>query len=219
MAQATETKISTEAGESNEQAGRDESMRKAVRQSMASEQSFGRAGVAAARQGGEAVQQTTEAMKASTEATKEAAQRSMRELADGQRELLETAAGRFEAMSRRMASAAAEMAEDLRSFMLIPSGQMGDLRHFQDGVSGLVGGVVQTNLKMAQELMRISDPMKLFELQQRIGREYMGALMLGTGAFIRVAREATEQTLRPMEERIEQRCRQLNGGEHRAAAE
>jgi hypothetical protein len=221
MAQAPETKAATDVAEPNEQ-GRDESMRKAVRQSLAAEQSFGRAATATAttavRHGGEAVQQSTEAMKASTEAAGEAAQRGMRQFADGQRELLEAAAGRVEALSRRMASAAAEMAEDLRSFMLIPPAQVTDLRHLQEGMSGLVGGVVQTNLKMMQELMRVSDPVALFELQQRASREYLGALMQGTGAFIRVARQATEQTLRPMEERIEQRCRQMNGGERQHPA-
>lgn len=218
MAQAPETKISTESGESNEQPGRDESMRKAVRQSLAAEQNFGRAGMAAVRQSGEASAQTAEAVKTTAEVTGETAQRGMRQLAEGQRALMEAAAGRFETLSRRMAAAAAEMTEDMRSFMLVPPAPVTDLRHLQDGMSGLMRGVVQTNLKMAQELMRVGDPLALFELQQRMGREYLGALMQGTGAFIRVARQATEQTLRPMEERIEQGCRRMNGGEQQRAA-
>jgi hypothetical protein len=218
MAQAPDTKTSADPGDQNEHGNRDDSMRKAVRQSLAAEQSFGRAGIAAVRQGGEAAHQATEAVKTSTEAVGETTKQGMRQLAEGQRELMETAAGKFEALSRRMASAAAEMAEDLRSFMIVPPAPVTDLRHLQEGMSGLVGGVVQSNLKMAQELLRINDPVKLFELQQRFSREYLNALMQGTGAFIRVARQATEQTLRPMQENIERRCREMNGGEQRRVA-
>jgi hypothetical protein len=225
MAQSPETKALIDPNEPNEQTTRDDSMRKAVRQSMAAEQSFGRAGATLVKPSGEPVSQATEAAKASAEAVKttaeatsEATQKGMRQLAEGQRALIEAAAGRFETLSRRMAAAAAEMTEDLRSFMLVPPAPVTDLRHLQDGMSGLMRGVVQTNLKMAQELMRVGDPLALFELQQRMGREYLGALMQGTGAFIRVARQATEQTLRPMEERIEQGCRRMNGGEQQRAA-
>jgi hypothetical protein len=51
-------------------------------------------------------------------------------------------------------------------------------------ITTLIDGVVQTNLRAAQELLRVDNPEAFMELQQRFVREYMAALMQGTMALV-----------------------------------
>jgi CBS domain-containing protein len=72
-------------------------------------------------------------------------------------------------------------------------------------MAGLVNGVVQSNMHATQRLLRLADPAAVYDLQSRFVREYLDTFLQGTSAFIRVARQTAEQTLRPIEARIEQR--------------
>jgi hypothetical protein len=51
-------------------------------------------------------------------------------------------------------------------------------------ITTLIDGVVQTNLRAAQELLRVDNPEAFMELQQRFVREYMATLMQGTMALV-----------------------------------
>ena len=55
-------------------------------------------------------------------------------------------------------------------------------------ITTLIDGVVQTNLRAAQGLLRVDNPEAFVELQQRFVREYMAALMQGTMALVSAMR-------------------------------
>ena len=92
--------------------------------------------------------------------------------------------------------------------MLLPNSAQGGLQDLQQSVTGLVEGVVRTNLRATQELFQLANPAPYIELQQRFAREYLDALMQGTATLVRATRRAAEETLRPLEQQIEQRRRQ-----------
>jgi hypothetical protein len=81
----------------------------------------------------------------------------------------------------------------------------GGLRDVQQALGGLVDGVVRTNLRAAQELVRLADPGAVIELQHRFAREYLDALLEGQAALLRAVRRTAEETLLPLEAQIEQR--------------
>jgi CBS domain-containing protein len=202
---------STSEGERKGQAG--------ASQSGATEQQIRSAIASSTRQGSETVQRTTHASgdtlrqsgEAGAEATRrgaqvaaEATRRSADTLAEGQRQFLEQAAERFETMGRHIAQTMQENTSNLRNFVLPPATATDALRDLQEGMAGLVNGVVQSNVRASQELLRLSDPSPVFDLQRRFLREYLDTLMQGTAAVIRATRQVADQSLRPIEARIEQ---------------
>jgi hypothetical protein len=84
--------------------------------------------------------------------------------------------------------------------MALPNAAQGGLRDLQQGVTGLVEGVVQTNLRAAQELFRLANPAPFVELQQRFAREYTDALLRNSATLVRAVRRTADETLRPLEE-------------------
>jgi CBS domain-containing protein len=115
-----------------------------------------------------------------------------------------------------MAQTMQENASGLRTLMLPFETAAENLQDLQEGMTGLVNGVVQSNVHAAQRLLRLADPAAVYDLQSRFVREYLDTLLQGTSAFIRVARQTAEQTLRPIEARIEERqqSRGRQGGDH-----
>jgi hypothetical protein len=61
------------------------------------------------------------------------------------------------------------------------------------GPASLVNAVVQTNVRAAQELLRIDNPKGVLELQQRFLREYITALLQGMITIVDAV-EATAKT-------------------------
>jgi hypothetical protein len=92
--------------------------------------------------------------------------------------------------------------------MSLPNAAEGGLRDMQQGVAGLVEGVVQTNLRAAQEVFRLANPAPLVELQQRFAREYTDALLRNSAVLVRAMRRTADETLRPLEQQIEQQRRE-----------
>jgi CBS domain-containing protein len=183
-----------------------------------------------ARAGGEATQQSThqasetlrhsgaagaELAEAGAQIGAETARRSASAMAEGQRQLLEDVAERYEAVARRMAQTMQENAAGLRTLMLPFGTAAQSLQDLQEGMTGLVNGVVQSNVHATQRLLRLADPASVYDLQSRFVREYLDTLLQGTSAFIRVARQTAEQTLGPIEARIEERqqSRRRQGGD------
>ena len=134
-------------------------------------------------------------------------------LADWQRSLMEDMAERFEILGRHIAVAVQDNVSDKRSFIVPPLGATESLGDLQAGVSGLVSSVVHSNVRMAQELLRMTDPGAVIDLQRRFMRDYMDALLEGTVAIVRATRRSADQTLQPIDARLEQRYTE------RAAAE
>jgi hypothetical protein len=185
----------------------------AGRQGAEAVQQGGRAAGEALRRGGEFTVEATrrggeagaETMHRAGDATVETLRRGAQDVAESQRRFVQDAAERFEEVSRKVAQAVQGTTEDVRTLMVLPNAAKGGLQDLQQSVTGLVEGVVQTNLRATQELFRLANPSAFVELQQRFMREYLDTLLQGSATLIRAVRRTADQTLRPLEEQIEQR--------------
>ncbi|MBV9653439.1 MAG: phasin family protein [Acetobacteraceae bacterium] len=183
----------------------------------------GQAGAELLRRGGEAGAETTQRVgeagadvaRRTGAAVGDIAQRSAGALADTQREILQQAAERFQDASEKVAEAVRGNTENLRAFMTLPSSAQGGLQDLQQSVTGLVEGVVRTNLRAVQQLYALANPLAFVELQQRVAREHLEAWIEGAATLVRATRRTAEETLRPLEQQIEQRRQQVaNRGEN-----
>src|ERR687894_2174908 len=126
----------------------------AIRKSADAMQQGGRATSEALRQNAEAgadverrgTEAGADAARRGAELANDTARRSAQAVADAQRQIAQDAAQRFEEVSRKVAEAAKGTTENVRQLMALPNAAEGGLRDWQQGVSGLVEGVVQTNL-------------------------------------------------------------------------
>src|SRR5215212_4470313 len=143
------------------------------------------AGADVARRGTEA---GAEAMRRAGEAASETTRRSGQAVAESQRRIVQDAAERFEEVSRKVAEATRGTSENMRRLMTLPNAAEGDLRDIQRSMTGLFEGVVQTNLRVAQELFRLANPAPFVELQQRFVREYTDALLRNGATLVRAMR-------------------------------
>ena len=109
--------------------------------------------------------------------------------------------------------------ENVRQLMALPNAAEGGLRDMQQGVTSLVEGVVQTNLRAAQELFRLANPAPFVELQQRFAREYTDTLLQNSATLVRAVRRTADETLRPLEQQIERQQREQGGQRFQTAAE
>jgi hypothetical protein len=168
------------------------------------------AGADMARRGSEA---GTEAMHRAGDMASDAARRNTQAVVESQRQIAQDAAQRFEEVSRKVAEAARGTTENVRQLMALPNAAEGGLRDLQQGVTGLVEGVVQTNLRVAQEVFRLANPAPFVELQQRFAREYTDTLLRNSATLVRAVRRTADEALRPLEKQIEQQQReQANQG-------
>ncbi|WP_043345725.1 phasin family protein [Belnapia moabensis] len=184
----------------------------AIRRSAEAVQQGGHATGEALRQNAEAgADMTRKATEAGADAARrgaelanDTARRSTQAVTDAQRQIAQDAAQRFEEVSHKVAEAARGTTENVRQLMALPNAAEGGLRDLQQGVAGLVEGVMQTNLRAAQELFRLANPAPLVELQQRFAREYTDALLRNSATLVRAVRRTADETLRPLEEQIRQ---------------
>jgi hypothetical protein len=184
----------------------------AIRRSAEAVQQGGHATAEAVRQnaevGADVARRITEAgadsARRSAELANDTARRSAQAVADAQRQIAQDAAQRFEEVSHKVAEATRGTTENVRQLMALPNAAEGGLRDLQQGMAGLVEGVVQTNLRAAQELFRLVNPAPVVELQQRFAREYTDALLRNSATLVRAMRRTADETLRPLEEQIRQ---------------
>ena len=181
----------------------------AVRKTAEAVQQGGRSTGDALRQGAEVTADVTrsggeadaEAVRRTADAAGETLRRNTQAVADSQRQIVQDAAQKFEEVSRKMAEAAQGTTENVRTLMALPNAAEGGLRDLQQSVAGLVEGVVQTNLRVAQEMFRLANPAPFVELQQRFAREYTDTLMQNSATVARAVRRTADETLRPLEEK------------------
>jgi len=161
--------------------------------------------VQALRTSSDAMRGGSEAGAEATRRAGEATGRGMQAAAESGRRLTEEAADRFEETGRQMVQAVQDTAEDMRRLMVLPHAVDGGLRDMQQALGGLVDGVLRTNLRATQELVRLTNPGAVIELQRRFVREYLDALLEGQATLLRAVRRTAEETLHPLEAQIEQR--------------
>ena len=163
------------------------------------------AGADVARRGTEA---GADAARRGAELANDTARRGTQAVVESQRQIAQDAAQRFEEVSRKVAEAARGTTENMRQLMALPNAAEGGLRDMQQGVTGLVEGVVQTNLRAAQELFRLANPAPFVELQQRFAREYTDTVLRNSATLVRAMRRTADETLRPLEQQIERQQRE-----------
>jgi hypothetical protein len=156
-----------------------------------------------------------DAARRGAELANDTARRGAQAVAEAQRRIAQDAAQRFEEVSRKVAEAARGTTENVRQLMALPNAAEGGLRDLQQGVVGLVEGVVQTNLRAAQEMFRLADPAPFVELQQRFARECTDTMLRNGATLVRAVRRTADETLRPLEEQIR---RQDDQGQQRPQA-
>lgn len=178
-------------------------------------QQNGEAASEALRQGGQAAAEVT---RRAVEAGAETLRRSADAVAESHRQIAQDAAGRLQDVSRTVAETTQGTVEDMRTLLELPSVADRGLQDIHHGFTNLVEGVVQSNLRMTQELFRLASPAAFVEVQQRFVRDYMSALMEGSAALVRAVRQTAEQTLPSLEQHLQQRAR-ATGGQYRRAAE
>src|SRR5215217_6440755 len=184
----------------------------AVRRGAEDLQQGGRAAADALRQGAEVnadvarrgSEAGSEAMRRAGDMASDTARRNTQAVVESQRQIAQDAAQRFEEVSRKVAEATKGTTENVRQLMALPNAAQGGLRDLQQGVTGLVEGVVQTNLRAAQELFRLANPAPIVELQQRFAREYTDTLLRNSAVLVRAVRRTADETLRPLEQQIQQ---------------
>ena len=185
----------------------------AIRKSADAMQQGGHAAGEALRQNAEAgadmerrgVEAGADAARRGAELANDTARRGAQAVAEAQRQIAQDAAQRFEEVSRKVAEAARGTTENVRQLMALPNAAQGGLHDLQQGMTGLIEGVVQTNLRAAQELFRLANPAPIVELQQRFAREYTDALLQNSAVLVRAVRRTADEALRPLEEQIRQR--------------
>src|SRR5689334_4926509 len=149
-------------------------------------------------------------------ASSESLRQRTQELADSQQQIIRDAAEQFEEFSHKAAQAFQGVGEDVRSLIALPSAAKGGLQDWQQGVNGLIEGVVRTNLRAAQEFFRLANPTGFLEIQHRFAREYLDAVIENSAILVRAVRRTADETLGPLEQQINQRrsARQREGQAH-----
>ena len=171
----------------------------------------GEAGGQIMRHGGDA---GADAMRHFGSTASEAMQRGSHAAAEGQRSLAHSAAEQWEDFGNRMALTMQESARDLRALFALPGVSRDGMQDMRAGISGLVEGVMRTNMRMVQELFRIASPATTLELQRRFGAQYLETMLESSAVLMRGARRAADDALRPLESRVEERRERKQEDEH-----
>jgi hypothetical protein len=191
----------------------------AVRQGATAMQQSGRVTNDAIRRGVEATAEMTrqgtqagvEATRRASETANETVRRSTQVVAEGQRQIAQEAAQTFQEVSRKVVQVAQGTSEEVRRLATLPHAAQGGLRDLQQGMAGLIEGVMQTNLRATQELFRLTNPTAIIELQQRFAREYLDTVMQSTATLVRAVRRTADETLHPLEVQVSQRQQDRQG--------
>ena len=169
----------------------------------------GQRGAETLREGGEAVADATrrsgEAVGRGAEAAGETARQGLQAAASQQSRFVQGAAQEMEKTGRSLAGMVEEAAAGMRSLMGTPGVNAGNIQEAQQAVSKLVRGVMETNMRFADELLRRTGPSTVVDLQRQFLREYFDALAQGGTLLLRAARQAAEESLRPLEQKMQER--------------
>jgi CBS domain-containing protein len=137
-------------------------------------------------------------------------------VAGAQLKFTENATQDFDQTISRTAQVFQEMAQDWRALAQLPGVGGGKLQDAARAMSGALERVMEVNLRAAEQLLRMSGPAAMLQLQHQFTQEYLHALLEGSTAMIRAVRQSAEQTLEPLERRMSEREQQQRrkGGHH-----
>lgn len=124
-----------------------------------------------------------------------------------QQRLFRTAAEQWERTAHTMAKAFQHTADDMQALMpawFRTDGTRESVQEWQQGISGIVRAMIESNVKATQEVFRVADPTPVIRLQRRLARTYVEAVLQGSATLVRTTQLTAERTLRPLEKQIEQ---------------
>ena len=197
----------------------------ATQRSAAATEQAGRLGGEAVRESGqaEAMRQgasaSADAVRHLGEAAADSARRNSNVVAEEHRRFVESTTEQLERTARVMAQAVQERAQDVRTMMVLPRVSGEGLGDMQQGFERLVQGVIQTNLRSAEQLFRLADTGRFVAAQQQFLREYLGTLFEGTTILVRSVRQLADQALQNLEQQMEQRRRESQAAERSDAGQ
>jgi CBS domain-containing protein len=193
----------------------------ATQRSASGAEQAGRLGGEAVRESGEAtadamrrgVTASADAVRHLGEAAADSARRNSNLLADEHRRFVENTTEQLERTARTVAQAVQERAQDVRTMMSLPRLSGEGVGQMQQGLERLVQGVVQANLRSAEQLFQLVDTGRFVAAQQQFVRDYLGTLFEGTTILVRSVRQLADQTLNRLEQQLEQRRNEGQSGE------
>jgi hypothetical protein len=159
------------------------------------------AGVDALRQQADASRETMSRMR---EVMTESVRRGTQAAVEGQLQFVQQAAEHFQEVSLRMAQAMQGTTEEWRRLVVPPSIARNGLDDLRESALSLFEGIVRANVKASQEIFRLWNPAGLAEVQQRFAHECAEVLLRGGVTVVRAARRTADETLRPLEQRVQQ---------------
>jgi len=83
--------------------------------------------------------------------------------------------------------------EGTRAFTWLLTADNKPLESAQQSIAALIEGVMQRTLRAVQEMLDVTAPSGLVELQQRFVRDYMEALINGTFTLVQAIQETAER--------------------------
>jgi CBS domain-containing protein len=133
-------------------------------------------------------------------------------LIDAQQEFVQSTAKHFEQAVIQLSQGLQESARDWRTFLQLPNATGSGFQEIQRSINTAFESVIRTNLRVAEEYFRLSSTVHWAELQQRIIREHLGALLESGTSLARAIWQSADQALYPLEQRIVERQQAYSGG-------
>jgi CBS domain-containing protein len=146
-------------------------------------------------------------------ATADTVQQTSQEFANTQREFVQGLAEQFESSISQLAQSMQQTAQEWRTVAQLPNFSGAGFQDLQRSVSGAVESVMRTNLNAVRAIFRLANPAAFAEVQQRFIRDYLGALIEGSAVVTQAVRRSADESLRPMEQHLQNRQREGNGSE------
>jgi hypothetical protein len=106
-----------------------------------------------------------------------------------------------------MMSLMQETTRSLRAAMMLPIAPGAGFLEMQEALTELATGMMRNNLRLAQEMLRISGPQDYAGLMQNMMQQWFDSMVESQRMLLQAARHATDQTLRSGETLAEQRAR------------
>jgi hypothetical protein len=131
----------------------------------------------------------TEGAATGTAPVEEMLKENMEGVSEGQRDFMTKAAQSFEDAACNLTDAS-ENGEKIQHLMSVSSFAEGGLQDMQRSLTGLVEGVMRTNLRIAQKVFLVRSPKEYIELQQQFVREYLDGLLYGFAILADVIQRA-----------------------------
>lgn len=166
---------------------------------------------AAAQMGQHGAAAGARVMQRASEAMGENTRRGARAVAEGQQNVMRAAAEQLDDLGGRIAGSMEEMAQAMRTLMSLPGSANGGVREIQGSIAQLMEGVIRTHMRAQQDMVRMINPGALLDLQRRYARDYLDAVMESSANLARATRRAADETLRPLEERIQAKQSEQHG--------